>query len=267
MIEDRVVAEVAPGLWRLEVEGEGSHRVLMLVTDEGMAVVDPVSEEVGRWIGRWAQDRFAIEVRLVIYSHAHYDHIGGGGVLQATGASVVAHRNAVEPIVGERLPTGIPDRTFDRDLVLELGGEEIRLNWVAPSHSNSMVIVQFPRQRLLLATDFCPVGRVPFNDFPDFYYDGWMESLDWVGAQDFDFLDSGHGYLGGPADVDVQVSYMRTLHDEVLRLVRAGQSWDELYRNVRFSDESRVLGGFAQMSFANIVGMYRWVASHRRGIY
>jgi len=30
---------------------------------------------------------------------------------------------------------------------------------------------------------------------------------------------------------------MVDLHQQVLDLVRAGQPWDQLYRNVRFSDE------------------------------
>jgi hypothetical protein len=32
---------------------------------------------------------------------------------------------------------------------------------------------------------------------------------------------------------------MVDLHQQVLDLIRQGQSWDELYRNVRFSDEQR----------------------------
>src|SRR6516225_9183413 len=60
-------------------------------------------------------------------------------------------------------------------------------------------------------------------------------------------------------------AYMIDLHRQVLELIRAGQSWDELYRNVRFSDEVRKWIAFDTMHTLNVMGMYRWVSNHRRG--
>jgi hypothetical protein len=60
-------------------------------------------------------------------------------------------------------------------------------------------------------------------------------------------------------------SYMVDLHQQVLDLMRAGQSWDQLYRNVKFSDEVQHWTAFSTMKTLNILGMYRWVANHRRG--
>jgi hypothetical protein len=33
---------------------------------------------------------------------------------------------------------------------------------------------------------------MPYNDFLDFYYDGWIETLNWVLEQDVDVIDVGH---------------------------------------------------------------------------
>jgi hypothetical protein len=60
-------------------------------------------------------------------------------------------------------------------------------------------------------------------------------------------------------------NYMVDLHQQVLDLVRSGQSWDELYRNVRFSDDVRKWTAFDTMHTLNVLGMYRWVSNHRRG--
>ena len=60
-------------------------------------------------------------------------------------AQIALHENAVEPIIGERLPTAVPDKTFTKDLTLELGGEGVELTRVAPSHSNSMIMIHFPK--------------------------------------------------------------------------------------------------------------------------
>jgi hypothetical protein len=53
-------------------------------------------------------------------------------------------------------------------------------------------------------------------------------------------------------------AYIVDLHQQVLDLVRAGQSWDELYRNVKFSDEVKHWIAFDTMNTLNILGMYRW---------
>ena len=39
-----------------------------------------------------------------VYSHGHFDHTGIGQVFPEDGATIVAHKNAVDPIIGEKLP-------------------------------------------------------------------------------------------------------------------------------------------------------------------
>lgn len=266
--EPHALEPITDALYRYTVDaGDTAHSSTVLVTDEGIIVTDPIRTSGALWLRAELRRRFARPVRYVVYSHAHFDHIGGGQVFQEDGAVVVAHRNAVEPIVGERLPTAAPDRVFDDHLTLELGGDRLELTWVAPCHSNSMILLHYPHHRLVQAVDFCPVGAVPYNDFLDFYYDGWIANLEWLQRLDFDVLESGHYALGTKAEVAVNIDYMRDLHDQVLALLRAGQSWDELYRNVRAAPAYAQRKGFATMRLANIAGMYRWVTHHRRGIW
>lgn len=67
------------------------------------------------------------------------------------------------------------------------------------------------------------------------------------------------------ADQAALRAYLVDLHAQVLSLVRSGQSWDQLYRNVRFSDEVKKWIAFDTMHTLNVLGMYRWVTNHRRG--
>jgi glyoxylase-like metal-dependent hydrolase (beta-lactamase superfamily II) len=265
--ERHAIVEVRDNLYRFEVgQGRAQHSSLFLVTKEGIILTDPIQTSAARWLRSELKQRFNKPVKYVIYSHGHFDHIGGGQVFHEDGATVIAHENAVEPIVGERLPTAVPDETFKKDRTLTLGGEEVKLAFVAPNHSNSMIMIHFPKQRAMMAVDFCPVGALPYNDFLDFYCDGWMESLYWLNRQDFEILEGGHYDLGTKKEVGINIEYMRSLHDQVLALVRAGQSWDQLWRNVkleRFKDRT----GYADMRVLNIQGMFRWVSNHRRGIW
>ncbi len=265
--ERHAIVPVRDNLHRFEVgRGRAQHSSLLLETAEGIILTDPIQTSAALWLRGELKRRFHKPVKYVIYSHGHFDHIGGGQVFQEDGATIIAHQNAVEPIVGERLPTAVPDRTFGKDLTLELGGERVELTFVAPSHSNSMIMIHFPKQKAMMAVDVCPVGALPYNDLLDFYHDGWMESLRWLDRQDFDTLEGGHYDLGTKAEVRINIDYMQSLHDQVLKLVRAGQSWDQLWRNVdlaKFKDRI----GYADMRILNIEGMYRWVSAHRRGIW
>jgi glyoxylase-like metal-dependent hydrolase (beta-lactamase superfamily II) len=265
--ERHALVPVRDNLYRFEIgQGRSQHSALLLVTDDGILLTDPIQTNGAMWLRDELKKRFNKPVKYVVYSHAHFDHIGGGQVFQRDGATVVAHENAVEPIIGEKLPTAVPDKTFKKDLTLELGGEKVELTRVSPSHSNSMIMIHFPKQRAMMAVDFCPVGALPYNDFLDFYYDGWMESLHWLDSQDFDTLEGGHYDLGTKKEVGINIEYMQSLHDQVLKLIRAGQSWDQLWRNVKL-DKFKDRIGYGDMRVLNIEAMFRWVSNHRRGIW
>lgn len=245
--------------------GLAVHSGFVLITKEGALLIDPAMTCTATWLRDEIKHRFNVAVVYVIYTHAHADHISGGQVFQQDGAIIVANQRAIEPIVGEKLPTAVPDRVFDKDMKITLGGETVLLHRIAPSHSNSMTMVLFPAYKALQCTDVCESKSMPYNDFLDFYYDGWIETLDWVLQQDVDLIDVGHYSPATKADITAERTYMVDLHRQVLDLVRAGQSWDQLYRNVRFSDEVKKWIAFDTMKTLNIMGMYRWVSNHRRG--
>lgn len=245
--------------------GLAVHSGLVLVTTEGALVIDPAMTCTATWLRDEIKRRFNVGVSYVVMTHAHADHVSGAQIFQNDGAIIVANQRAIEPIVGERIPTALPDRVFDKEMTIKLGGETIRLVRVAPSHSDSMTMVLFPRYKALQCTDVCESKSMPYNDFLDFYYDGWIETLDWVLQQDVDVIDVGHYTPATKTEIAAERAYMIDLHQQVLDLVRSGQSWDELYRNVHFSDEVRSWTAFDRMHILNILGMYRWASNHRRG--
>jgi glyoxylase-like metal-dependent hydrolase (beta-lactamase superfamily II) len=245
--------------------GLAVHSGLVLVTKEGALVIDPGMTCTATGLRDEIKQRFNVPVKYVVFTHGHADHISGGQIFQNDGALVVANQRALEPILGERISTAVPDRIFDKDMTISLGGEMVLLHRVASSHSDSIVMVLFPGYKALQCTDACESKSMPYNDFLDFYYDGWIETLDWVAQQDVDVIDVGHYSPATKADEAVLRAYLVDLHQQVLDLVRSGQLWDQLYRKVRFSDEVRKWTAFDTMHTLNVLGMYRWVTNHRRG--
>jgi glyoxylase-like metal-dependent hydrolase (beta-lactamase superfamily II) len=245
--------------------GLAVHSGLVLVTKEGALVIGPGMTCTATGLRDEIRRRVNVSVKYVVFTHAHADHISGGQIFQNEGALVVANQQALEPIIGEKIPTAIPDRVFDKDMTISLGGETVLLHRVASSHSDSMIMVLFPGYKALQCTDACESRSMPYNDFLDFYYDGWIETLDWVAQQDVDVIDVGHYSPATKADEAALHTYLVDLHQQVLDLVRSGQLWDQLYRNVRFSDEVKKWTAFDTMHTLNVLGMYRWVTNHRRG--
>lgn len=88
--------------------GLAVHSGLVLITREGALVVDPAMTCTATWLRDEIRKRFDVPVEYVVYTHAHADHISGAQVFQRDGAIVVANQRAVEPIVGEKLPTASP---------------------------------------------------------------------------------------------------------------------------------------------------------------
>lgn len=168
------------------------HSGLVLITKEGAIVIDPALTQAAIWLNEEINNRFHVPVKYVILTHAHYDHAGGSQIFQQAGARVIVQKNGLEPIIGEKLPVAVPDIVFDKQLTINLGGETVVLKHIAPSHSNNMSVVLFPKYKALQLTDVGESKTMPYNDFLDFYYDGWMETLDWTLKQDVDYIDVGH---------------------------------------------------------------------------
>src|SRR5204862_6556582 len=124
--------------------------------------------------------------------------------------------------------TALPLVTSASGSAIELGGTAVVLAYVGRNHSDSSIVMRFPKERLLLAVAFIPVESLAFRDFPDAYIQDWIDSLQRVEAMDFDVLVPGHGPLGRKEHVSMFREHMEELRDEVLRHAREGKSVDEV---------------------------------------
>lgn len=123
--------------------------------------------------------------------------------------------------------------------------------------------MRFPREHILFAVDFIPVGSYSFRDFPDAYMPDWIESLRRVEAMDFDVLAPGHGPLGNKANVTMFREYLQDLRTEVIRYAREGKSVEEMKQLITLP--KYVAWGPKEWFPLNIEGMYRLVQANRRG--
>ncbi len=255
----RAITNIAGDLYRFQ---NNFHFSVFLVTPEGVIATDPINADAATWLKAEIDKRFGVPIRYVIYSHDHADHIAGGGVFADT-AVVVAHDNAKRAIVGEKRPTAVPDVTFSDRMTIELGGKKVELIYLGPSHSDNLIVMRFPAERVVFTVDIIGVKRLAFRTLSDSYFPGWIDVIKGVEAIDFDILAPGHGPLGTKADATNMRVYLEDLHAAVLAAARAGQSLDQMKESIKL-EKYRDWRQYEAWLPLNIEGMYNRVSLHRR---
>lgn len=257
----REITQIKGDLYRFQNQ---YHYSVFYVTPEGVIVTDPINAEAAQWLKAEIKKRFNKPIKYVIYSHDHRDHIAGGEVFANDGAVVISHIRTKQVILGEKRPTAVPSITFKRKLDLELGGKLVELRYLGKNHSDNMIVMRFPAERVLFAVDFVPIQKVAFRDFPDAYLTDWIKSLSRVERMDFDILAPGHDKLGSKADVVMFKDYMTDLYNQVLAAARAGKTLEETRAVVDLS-KYKHFGQFDTWGPQNVDGAYRLVQQNRRG--
>lgn len=258
--EGRAITHIAGDLYRFQ---DSAHFSVFLVTPEGIIVTDPINADAAKWLKAELATRFDQPVKYMIYSHDHVDHIAGGEVFEDT-ATVIAHERAKADIIDERRPTAIPDITFADQMTITLGGKSVELTYVGLGHSDNMIVMRFPKERVLFAVDFIPVKAVAWKNLTDAYLPEWINAVAKVETMDFDTLVPGHGPLGTKADAAAFRLYMQALYDAVLAGARAGQSLEEMQESIRF-DTYKDWHNYEAHLPLNIEGVYNQIRLHRRG--
>ncbi|MGH2613938.1 MAG: MBL fold metallo-hydrolase [Thermomicrobiales bacterium] len=202
----------------------GGYVSLFIVTDEGVIATDPGSQgDPGRAEAYAAAIASVTDqpVRYVVYSHDHADHATGGAVFADT-ATFISHQNAVAKLAALNDPnTPVPQIAFNDQLTLSLGGTTIELLYPGRNHSDNMIVLFHPEQRVLFAVDFIPVDSLLFMDLPDAYPDEWIESLRWIDENvDFDTLVIGHPPVSGTKE---NVGQVRMYLEDLMASVRGAQ--------------------------------------------
>ena len=257
---DRSIEQVSEHVFRWGSDGQFGAYIL---TTEGIIVVDGHYCPSGTvaWLKDQLGRRYDVPVRYVVLSHDHQDHICNSGLFSDT-AVAIGHRNILPHIIRERRNSAIPEVTFDDEMTLHLGGIEVRLLYFGPSHSDNLIHVHVPQDRVLISIDAARNSLFP--DLRDMDVHGMLENLDRLGRlEDVDIVLPGHGsQLLGQDNFARTREFLATLHDRVLDAMIEGRTLPEIRRGVRM-DEFSDLGGLDRSLDANIVTMYDFLYRYR----
>ena len=220
----------------------GGAQAMFVVTSAGVIATDPIS-----YARREASEMYVQEIRKVtsqpirylIYSHHHFDHIAGGKAFKDAGATIIAHDKVRERLAPLKDPyTVLPDRTISKTTPIQLGDTTIELHYLGLNHSDSTLIMRLPRERIIFAVDFIPVGTLPGRAMIDSHPIEWEDSLRKVLAMDWDRLIPGHpgapgGRLGTKKDVQDILTFLQESSAAVRSAAQEGKCWDTAEKEVQ----------------------------------
>jgi glyoxylase-like metal-dependent hydrolase (beta-lactamase superfamily II) len=177
-------------------------------------------------------------IRYVIYSHNHFDHIAGGKPFKDAGATFIAHKRAKERLEQIKDPhTVVPDETVDNQRTITLGGTTLELTYVGLNHSDNSLVMLLPKERIIFAVDFMPVGSLPGRGMIDSYPLEWEDSIKKVLAMDWERLIPGHpgpgGRLGTKKDVQDILIFLQETSAEVKTAAREGKCWEPVEKEMK----------------------------------
>ena len=216
------LTEVGDGIYSY---GNGFIYSGIVVTDDGVAVIDPMNTPHATRMLEAIQGITDQPVRYVIYSHNHWDHSGGGQVFKDAGATIMSHVDARDWLLDHPNPdVVVPDEVWEEDVhAIELGNKTIELHFFGANHGEGMVVARFAEDNIIFIADLVVPNRVGFGNLPDFSPAEWERSLAEIQALEYDTVMFTHEEsFGPPSSVEDQLQYLQDLRGAIFAEMQAG---------------------------------------------
>ena len=243
-----------------------------VVTAQGVVMIDTpvVGVEAIKWRDEIARHG---ELRYLINSEPHMDHIGGNYFFEGT---VIGHEGTRVAILDAKLDelknmlkNLSPDNTeivegfyfrpstitLSQRLNLYLGEHTFQLINM-PGHTPSQVAVYVPRERVVFTSDNVTAGLPVFRHaIPD----QWLASLKQLEQLDFDVLIPGHGPVCDKSYISKMSTSVQAWIDMISAAIDKGMSLDEVGNSaaIQFADEISNMRRSKEMLRMNVASLYQ----------
>lgn len=142
-----------------------------------------------------------------------------------------------------------PNRTFESELTLHVGGRQVQLIEVGPAHTQGDLMVHIPDAKTLYAADILFIDSTPVMWAGP--VENWLAALDRILEMEVDVIVPGHGPITDKNGVRQVKAYWEFVRSQVQQRYNANLSAAEAAYDIVLSPE------FAQQPFA------RWNSPER----
>lgn len=223
-----------------------------LITAEGVVVVNSTNTPShGRELLYEIRKRTDLPVRYVINTDSHPDLMLGNEVFVDQQAIIVSTSAAATDMrqyrreLAQRLradenwrlqarmrgihPT-MPGQTFDHEMTIRLGGQEIKLLSIPGAHSAGDAVVYLPGARVVFLGHLFENGFFPRLASSDVRQ--WIETLRQMESWEVDTYVPGHGPPGDKKQLAEFRGFLEWLVTEIETRIQAGKSLEDVKREV-----------------------------------
>jgi glyoxylase-like metal-dependent hydrolase (beta-lactamase superfamily II) len=151
----------------------------------------------------------------------------------------------------------LPDQTFARSMIINLGGETIHLIYPEPAHTNCNILVLFPKQKAVHMGDMFFNESLPYIDFKNGANTAnWLKQLTKVESWDVTTVIPGHGPLSDKDGLKKQTAYLTFLRQAVANELQKGSGLEAMKTTIVLPAEYKNWG-FQSVFPGNIEAVYR----------
>jgi len=126
-----------------------------------------------------------------------------------------------------------PEITFDKRLIIHLGGKTIEVIHPGRTHTNCSSLVRIPDLKAVVMGDMLFNDSHPYIDYnagSDTAH--WMDVLREALTWEVDIVLPGHGPVGGKKEIEKQIRYLTDLRKEVDAAIKKGMTLEETKKAV-----------------------------------
>ncbi len=272
--QDRVPNTLEPitdDLYLFKGGSTANHYGTVLVTDDGILLVDTIDPESAQWLKDELQRRFEKPVKYLVYSHSHYDHIGGSELFKDTGTVIIAQENAEAEILEEehehqwmtKRNIALPEIVFSDSFTVRIGGKTVNLVYLGPGHSNSLIAIQYVEDKTIQVVDAANIKQVAYRAIsgPIAQY---VEQLEKAMTLEFDTVVPGHANIGDRNDLQIYINYLNALLTQVQSAIDAGKTLEETQTSMQM-DKFKSLKRWDDWYLLNVQGVYEQLSADKEG--
>ncbi len=223
-----VAHQIRGGIYYLE--GQGGN-IGLSIGEDGVVMIDdqfaPLTERIVTAIRQLSSG----EIRFLINTHVHGDHIGGNENFGRMGVTILARDEVRVRMVGQRPSLALPVLTYDGDMTLHLNGEEASIFAVPPAHTDGDSFIHFRGSDVIFVGDFFRTVAFPIIDLNNGgTLQGTIEALAVaIGLSTPEtLLVPGHGVVSTREDVIEFRDMILDVRDRVAEMVERGMTYDQV---------------------------------------
>ena len=224
----------------------GGGNIGVMAGPDGVLLVDALFAPLADRLVAAVKEVTDSEIRFLINTHIHVDHVGGNENLAELGVLIFAHDNTRLKFLeetshfprqgGSFLPqqpaAARPVITYDNEIGFHLNGEEVRAFLAPPSHTDGDTFVYFSESDVLHLGDVFRTTSYPIIDkFNGGTLRGTIAALDLaisMAGPDTKIIP-GHGLeIVGREEMQEFLDMILDIRDQVYTMIRDGKHLDEV---------------------------------------